>query len=669
MALDVRLPPVSFQIFGASGDDHSPGLVPDPGGTAGATRFIREDGQWATAIQSLGIFTATQPGLVPASNGGTVNFLRADATFAPPPTFPAPTLPTFVNVLAYGADPTGTNDNSAALTLAIGALGPTGGVIYFPMGKYLFNEVQQFTYPAAGVGTGIFDVTVLGDGEDASILYWSNSNGINIALNNSSTAVNNQSFHARDISFTTGQPPTSGFYALTVQQAGSNNGSFASLTEFTRVTFRGGDGIGNVDGWDIDLNLIGVSNINVNGCLFQGPSTAGGIGIQLGGLSISDIVAVHNITGTTFNLKTIGLQIANAFIQGVTIDQSNFTACTAGINIPTLAGLVNGAALAQLCITNSQFGLFTSNSNAIAAASGSPIASLMVATSLFLLDASSTAGIVAPLQNFCIVGSTFQSSTTSGTVGVSVTSNPSNTASVVTGNIFAGLAIGIALQSGTHNINVGPNTFAANTTNVANAAPAANGNIGTWISSQGNGFGFIIQNAGGAAGDDGIVVAAGANASSDSTTAMVAFATGNNSAQVGSITRSGTGVAYNTSSDRNLKRDIASTRHGLAVLRRLQVVDFGFPDDDTGARHQGFIAQDVHQHCPWVVRAGDERRPWGLDYGRLSSLSIRGTQELADIVDIQADTIKELRGLNSGLEARVVDLEHAMAEMVDKFAD
>lgn len=34
--------------FGASGSNHSPGLVPDPGATAGSTKFLREDGTWQT---------------------------------------------------------------------------------------------------------------------------------------------------------------------------------------------------------------------------------------------------------------------------------------------------------------------------------------------------------------------------------------------------------------------------------------------------------------------------------------------------------------------------------------------------------------------------------------------------------------------------------------------
>ena len=33
--------------FGASGTNHSSGLVPDPGSTQGTTKFLREDGTWA----------------------------------------------------------------------------------------------------------------------------------------------------------------------------------------------------------------------------------------------------------------------------------------------------------------------------------------------------------------------------------------------------------------------------------------------------------------------------------------------------------------------------------------------------------------------------------------------------------------------------------------------
>ena len=41
-------------LFGASGSSHRPGAVPDPGATAGTTRFLREDGSWAVPAGGQG---------------------------------------------------------------------------------------------------------------------------------------------------------------------------------------------------------------------------------------------------------------------------------------------------------------------------------------------------------------------------------------------------------------------------------------------------------------------------------------------------------------------------------------------------------------------------------------------------------------------------------------
>lgn len=40
--------PSDYPVFGASGSGHAQGAVPDPGATAGVTRFLREDATWAT---------------------------------------------------------------------------------------------------------------------------------------------------------------------------------------------------------------------------------------------------------------------------------------------------------------------------------------------------------------------------------------------------------------------------------------------------------------------------------------------------------------------------------------------------------------------------------------------------------------------------------------------
>jgi hypothetical protein len=63
-----------------------------------------------TATAALNLFTPTLQGLVPASGGGTTNFLRADGTFAPPPSASSRTVlttPTTFFVSTAGTDAVG----------------------------------------------------------------------------------------------------------------------------------------------------------------------------------------------------------------------------------------------------------------------------------------------------------------------------------------------------------------------------------------------------------------------------------------------------------------------------------------------------------------------------------------------------------------------------------
>ena len=56
-------------IFGASGTSHSAGIVPDPGATAGATRFLREDGTFAVPAGGGGVGGGTPTIAVGAAAG------------------------------------------------------------------------------------------------------------------------------------------------------------------------------------------------------------------------------------------------------------------------------------------------------------------------------------------------------------------------------------------------------------------------------------------------------------------------------------------------------------------------------------------------------------------------------------------------------------------------
>lgn len=80
-----------FSTFGASGAGHSTGLVPDPGSSAGTTKFLREDGTFqvppGSTYSTFGASGASHSsGLVPdpGATAGTTKFLREDGTFQVP---------------------------------------------------------------------------------------------------------------------------------------------------------------------------------------------------------------------------------------------------------------------------------------------------------------------------------------------------------------------------------------------------------------------------------------------------------------------------------------------------------------------------------------------------------------------------------------------------------
>ena len=57
-------------LFGASGSTHAPGIVPDPGATAGSTRFLREDGTWVAPSGGSGSVTSVTGTAPILSSGG-----------------------------------------------------------------------------------------------------------------------------------------------------------------------------------------------------------------------------------------------------------------------------------------------------------------------------------------------------------------------------------------------------------------------------------------------------------------------------------------------------------------------------------------------------------------------------------------------------------------------
>ena len=138
---------------------------------------------------------------------------------------------------------------------------------------------------------------------------------------------------------------------------------------------------------------------------------------------------------------------------------------------------------------------------------------------------------------------------------------------------------------------------------------------------------------------------------------------------VGSITTTDSATAYNTSSDRRLKENIATTTLGLATLMQLPVRDFDFIKDPTHATTTGFIAQELYPIFPAAVTTngdngtvslGATSTPWQVDYGRITPLIVQAVQDIANITStFQQNLIAWLGNASNGIHDLYATVIHA----------
>jgi lysophospholipase L1-like esterase len=126
-SLNGQLSAAQLPVFVASGSGHAVGAVPDPGATAGTTRYLREDGTWVTPP---GSGSTGQPIGVTLPTGATAdyNFLQGSG-----------------GVLT---DSSGNGNNG---TLGAGAQAPV-----WTANGLVFSGQEQVALPAALNGTGTF---------------------------------------------------------------------------------------------------------------------------------------------------------------------------------------------------------------------------------------------------------------------------------------------------------------------------------------------------------------------------------------------------------------------------------------------------------------------------------------------------------------------------------
>jgi Pectate lyase superfamily protein len=103
------------------------------------------------------MLAGTAAGLL--AGAGTIAI--GDAASRSPAAAATATTPAWINVVSYGADPSGAADSTSAIQAAIKALPATGGVIYLPAGTYkVTGTLTCTTVPAYFLGDGAW-ATVL----------------------------------------------------------------------------------------------------------------------------------------------------------------------------------------------------------------------------------------------------------------------------------------------------------------------------------------------------------------------------------------------------------------------------------------------------------------------------------------------------------------------------
>jgi len=129
-------------------------------------------------------------------------------------------------------------------------------------------------------------------------------------------------------------------------------------------------------------------------------------------------------------------------------------------------------------------------------------------------------------------------------------------------------------------------------------------------------------------------------------TRFVTFANSNDF--IGSITGAPSSVAYNTSSDRNLKENIVDASSQLDIIKAIQVREYDWKID---SHHDlGVIAQELYEVIPNVVTEGIESddngrsMPWTVDYGRLTPYLIKAIQEQQEQIEQLKTEIQTLKG-------------------------
>jgi hypothetical protein len=421
-------------------------------------------------------FTFAASGCVPASGGGTTNFLRADGTFATPPPSPSPAGTSCTSIIPFGGVGDGVTVNDGPFNAAYASLSSTGGCIYFPTGTYVFSSAVSKTLPNAQ-----FSITLDGDGSNASVLQWPNtSGGMTFTASNSKNT-----FHIHDLTFTTSQANSG--TALNLIGVGANNGQyFQSDIHNVQIS---GDDIGpsapTLHYWNFAIHLhnwgaVDIANTNTFGPHQAPGSAGGGTGLLYeGDVGTSSYATLLNVSRSSFNNHVFAVLLGD-FWQGITIDQANFNGQVGSTCITQQSGAT--ATRVLLTVTNSQF-----NCGTAGVSFTSPVLNPTFIGNTISITGSGISGIntgASGSSGLIAIGNVFNlTGAFTGTLCLVY----GGAGGIIQGNIFNQCATPVDLEAASSNVLVSQNRYAQG----ASSASNVNSGTGNIVGSATTGAGMV----------------------------------------------------------------------------------------------------------------------------------------------------------------------------------
>lgn len=361
------------------------------------------------------------------------------------------TAGTTVTALVTGTGGKGTYAISASQTVVSEAMtsGYAGGIVYFPPGAFYFASTLTITINSTQTVPGSFSIRGAGSNITKLIFNGASYGGLEVVYGSAFS-----SCHIEGMSILTSGAASgtnSGIALVQAASTGSGNGSYP-ITTLRDLEFRGSDGFNETHCWAIGLLLQGVSTINVYDCNFFGPTgTPTGIGIDLAeapsGASI--IPVVFNFFGCNFTHLSVGIQYGGN-CQGLSVVDCNMTANFTGILVPSGSSTPDQLSVTASQLNNINFSIFCQG----------VCQAVTITENLILIEANSVGILFNQAGQSVIVGNSFGPSSLPDTnmTGISV-GTYNQGATIITGNYFDQISLGINLVAGSSHVNVQSNAY------------------------------------------------------------------------------------------------------------------------------------------------------------------------------------------------------------------